>query len=296
LRLIGLYQDAGHIAGMTGDGVNDAPGLKKADIGIAMGQRGTEVAREAADMVLKDDAFETLVAAVQYGRTIFDNIRRFIVYLLSGNLGEIMAVSAAALVAAPLPLLPLQILYINFVSDVMPALALGLSPSHGEVMRRPPRDADEPILLRSHWVAITGYAALIAATVLAAFALALLGLGLATGQAVTIGFLTFGFARLWHVLNMRSAASPLVVNEITTTPYVWISILIGIGLMLAATYVPVLAGVLSVQPPSATGWLLILGFSLLPLILVQVTKQMRGRQRDRANHGTPQATSTDTRT
>jgi len=279
LDLIKLYQDARHVVGMTGDGVNDAPGLKKADIGIAMGQRGTEVAREAADMVLKDDAFGTLVVAVQYGRTIFDNIRRFIVYLLSGNLAEIMAVSAAALVAAPLPLLPLQILYINFVSDVMPALALGLSPSQERVMRRPPRDADEPILLRTHWIAITVYGALIAATVLVAFAIALLVLELDTPYAVTVGFLTFGFARLWHVLNMRDATSPLLINEVTTNRYVWGSILVGIVLMLVATYVPALAGVLSVQAPDASGWLLILGFSFVPLLIVQGAKLVTGRRK-----------------
>jgi Ca2+-transporting ATPase len=272
LELIRLYQDNGHIVGMTGDGVNDAPGLKKADIGIAMGRRGTEAAREAADMVLEDDAFTTIVAAIEHGRIIFQNIRRFIVYLLSGNLGEIMAISAAALVAAPLPMLPLQILYINFVSDVMPALALGLSRGEADVLQRPPRRADEPILQRRHWLAIVGYGALIAAAVLGAFALALTVFDMPTAEAVTIGFLTFGFARLWHVFNMRSADSPLLVNEVTRNGYVWVAILVGIVLLLVATYVPVLAGVLDVSAPGADGWLLCLAFSLLPLLVVQVLK------------------------
>jgi Ca2+-transporting ATPase len=272
LQLIRLYQEEGWIVGMTGDGVNDAPGLKKADIGIAMGKRGTEVARESADIVLKDDAFATIVAAVKHGRTIFANIRRFIVYLLSGNLGEIMAVSAAAIIAAPLPLLPLQILYINFVSDVMPALALGLSPSEAGVMRRPPRDAGEPILLRRHWFATFGYGAIIAAAVLGAFACAFLVLHLDASHAVTIGFLTFGFARLWHVFNMRGPDSPLLLNEITGNYYVWIALVVGVALLLVAAYFPPLAQVLSVQAPTAEGWALILAFSVLPLLIGQLMK------------------------
>ncbi|KTG17494.1 MULTISPECIES: cation-transporting P-type ATPase [unclassified Guyparkeria] len=272
LELIQLYQEAGWVVGMIGDGVNDAPGLKKADIGIAMGQRGTEVAREAADMVLKDDAFATIVDAVRHGRTIFQNIRRFIVYLLSGNLGEILAISAAAMVAAPLPMLPLQILYINFVSDVMPALALGLNRSEAGIMDRPPRDPAEPILMRRHWSAIGGYAVIIAATALAAFAVALLVLELDTAMAVTISFLTFGFARLWHVFNMRSSRSPLLLNEVTSNGFVWAAIGVGVLLLLVATYLAPLADILGVTPPGAREWLLILGFSVLPLLIVQSLK------------------------
>ncbi|MFP4280099.1 MAG: cation transporting ATPase C-terminal domain-containing protein, partial [Halochromatium sp.] len=205
---------------------------------------------------------------------------------------EIMAVSAAALVAAPLPLLPLQILYINFVSDVMPALALGLSPGERGLMQQSPRAPDEPILTRRHWTAIVGYGALIAATVLAAFAIALLPMQLDTAHAVTIGFLTFGFARLWHVLNMRGTASNLLVNEVTRNRYVWIAIAIGVALLVAATYIGPLAAILSIQIPMASEWLLILGFSLLPLILVQLGKLVahhliRRRRSSRSDQQSP---------
>jgi Ca2+-transporting ATPase len=231
--------------------------------------------------VLKDDAFSSIVSAIAQGRIIFDNIRKFALYLISCNVSEIASVALASLSHAPLPILPLQILFLNVVTDVFPALALGVGEGDPSVMKRPPRGPGEPILGRVHWWAVGGYGMIITATVLGSLALALCWLDMDRDQAVTVSFLSLAFTQLWHVFNMRDSRTALLRNDITRNPFIWGALALCTGLLLAAVYVPGLSRVLHIESPGREGWLLILGMSVIPLLVGQGVMVLQARLKNR---------------
>ncbi|MGA7972410.1 MAG: cation-transporting P-type ATPase [Pseudolabrys sp.] len=282
LDLVRAYQSAGEIVAMTGDGVNDAPALKQADIGVAMGLRGTDVAREAAAMILLDDAFPTIVKAIREGRVIFGNIRRFVAYLLSCNLSEVLVVGLAILSTLPLPILPLQILYLNLVTDVFPAFALAMGEGESDVLKRPPRNPKEPILARPQWTAIVLQSLVLTAGTFGALALARLSLGLDSRSVITVTFLTLAFAQLWHVFNMRGLHSAVLNNEITRNPWVWAALALCSALLVAPPYIPPIADVLHLAPPTAAMWAIILALSLAPMLVIQTVTLIVTRRQSRS--------------
>lgn len=267
LNLVEFYQQRGEPVAMTGDGVNDAPALKKADIGVAMGKRGTDAAKQTADMILQDDSFETIVAAVEQGRIIFGNIRKSVVFMLCTNVAEILAVAFASLIGVPLPLRPLQILYLNVVTDVFPALALGIGKGRPEVMDYPPRDPNESVLTRHHWTAIAAWSVVIAGCVMASLLIAGYFIGYDAPQAITVSFLTLALGKLWFVLNLRDHDAPLFNNDVVKNPWLWAALGLCLILLAAAIYLPILSDVLETVPPGGTGWITILTLSILPTLI-----------------------------
>ncbi|MFO7725833.1 MAG: cation transporting ATPase C-terminal domain-containing protein, partial [Oceanipulchritudo sp.] len=245
-------------------------------IGVAMGQRGTDAAKQAADIVLRDDAFATIVAAVRQGRVIFSNIRQSAMFMLTTNFAEILAVAVGALLPYPLPLLALQILFLNVVTDVFPALALGVGPGNAGVIHQKPRDPDEGILNRGNWTEVILWGVLMGAVVMGALFMALKVFGLEGAAATTVSFLTLGFAKLWFPFNLRHSEGGFLHNEITRNPWIWASIGLCALLLLAAVYLPGLNTVLQTQPPAPAVWAALLGLSLIPWVMGQLRFAMFG--------------------
>ena len=272
LDLVSFHQKNGNIVGMIGDGINDVPALKKADIGIAMGVRGTEAAREVADVILKNDKFTAIELAIRQGRVVFQNIRQFVIYLLSCNLAEILSVGIAALMNLPAPLLPLQILFLNLVTDVFPALALGLGKGVEDIMEQPPRDPKEPIMTRSDWNATIVYGLSISASVLGIVVYANFVMKLNWDIINNMAFYTLVLAQLFNVFNIPKRRVSFIKNDVTKNAWVWAAIALSLLITFAAYLVKPIADALSLLPISFEQLGLTVLFALGSLVLVQLIK------------------------
>jgi len=277
LRIVKAWKAQGAIVAMTGDGVNDAPAVKAADIGVAMGVTGTDVTKEAADMVVTDDNFASIAAAVEEGRGIFDNIRKVVHFLLSCNLSEVLVMLFAALLGLPLPLLPIQILWMNLVTDGIPALALAVDPKSPDLMTRPPRRPEARLLDGGRLLAIGGEGLMLGLIALGAFSYSLYGLHQELDQARTVAFSVLVAAQLVHVFNCRNERLSLFQLGVwTNRPLVW-AFLLSLVVQVAVLTIPAAAPIFKVAPLPIEDWVLMGAMGLLPFVVMESIKLLRRR-------------------
>ncbi len=276
LRIVKAWQDKGHVVAMTGDGVNDAPALKQADIGVAMGITGTEVAKDASSMVLTDDNFSTIVKSIANGRSLYTNIKNAILFLLSGNAGAIFVVLYATVFGLPVPFAPVHLLFINLLTDSLPAIAIGLEPQNKKVMKDKPRNIHKPLLNKRFTTQVVLEGILIAIATIFAFRV-----GLSTGNTVTastMAFTTLCLSRLIHGFNSRSKQSIFTIG-VFSNKYAWVAFIIGVVSLHAVLFLPSLSGVFEVAKLNFIQLGMIYGLALMPFLVNQWFKLLFVRRR-----------------